>query len=615
MRFFITPRADTLMRLQAGRARMLLAELDAGSAASASGVSHPNRSVTACSNDEVGVSMSDPVPDPLAGLPDAVREIAEKDPHDLTGARRRYQAMLAEGRDPEEAARAVKLIAKGRATSTLRSYTSKLKPWFEWCEENLVSPCPAEPTDVLLFLGWLAERGRTYDGEPLQTSTFRGFQTTISRLHDAMNHPDPFKLDPDLRMALDGYARTYGRVQRQAHAIRAPELVRLVQAAHGVKIVGDQQLRDEAILAIVADPEVGLSQVEAAALTWRDVVRWPEEGADEPVVLLAGRGKKTEREVEIPNRSAGISPADLSGEEVPLVARLCGVAALRSLHARKVSSSSRATGPVFPKPTGAAMGNTGIKKVLTTLCAAAGIDYAPTLSFDDRALALLALDEPEFIGLRDAAILCVSWWASLRRSEVAELTVGSIGGDSRGRGLIVLVGRSKNDQEGQGRFVAVPHARVNGRTLPIDLQTVLHRYLDAYARRLGRPLEPGDPLFINAHHKTVKLEAVKTDAVGKVIARYAEKAGLQAEIGEYLTHHGLRAGYATEALSGGMPAEAVARRQGRASTESLAGYFRLADPFEDSLAFLVDVDDLADAGSGFSSVEDLLMQTNLEEGL
>lgn len=149
--------------------------------------------------------------------------------------------------------------------------------------------------------------------------------------------------------------------------------------------------------------------------------------------------------------------------------------------------------------------------------------------------------------------------------------------------------------------------------MPIDLQTILHRYLDAYARRIGRPLEDGGPLFINAHHKSPELTPIHPDSIGDVIARYAKQAGINAELGEYITHHGLRAGYATEALAGGMPAEAVARRQGRASTESLAGYFRLADPFEDSVKFLIDVDELADDGNGMASIEQVLAEIDTDD--
>ena len=55
----------------------------------------------------------------------------------------------------------------------------------------------------------------------------------------------------------------------------------------------------------------------------------------------------------------------------------------------------------------------------------------------------------------------------------------------------------------------------------------------------------------------------------------------------------------------GMPAEAVARRQRRASTESLTGYLRLAYPFEDSLGYILDLDQL---GPEELNVEDVLFR-------
>ncbi len=599
-RFFLRPRADRLWRMAERRTQAALWKAEG--VVTGNGHTPAAKSGASPALGGTGDKMTE-------GLPTQLQELEASDPYDLTGARRRYREMVANGKRPEVALRSAKLLVGDVSPETIRTYGSKLNQWFEWCQDNLCRPVPADPDDVLDFLGWLAERGLKRRDGKYQASTFQSFRHALSGLHKALKHPDPFD-DHDLVRAVNGYGKTYGRVERQAHAVRAPELTRLVQDALGERTLSALDLRDTAIIALVADPQVGISYREAAELTWKDVLRWPSEGTDEPLTLLLSRGKKLEREVEVPNRIALVEDDDhREAGEVPMLARLCAVASLRAVHAshRGRRGDVTPTGPIFRKDDDSGVTHAAVKKVIVEGCKRAGIEFSKELTVDDRGLALLALDEPEFFALRDATILLVSWWASLRRSEVSALSVGDIGADARARGLFLSVRKSKTDQIGQGQLVAVPHAVLpNGRKHPLDLQTSLHSYLSSYARHLGRPLEDTDPLFISTRGEKSG-ERLSDDSVGAVIARYVEDAGLEAEIGEYLSHHGLRAGWATEALSGGMPSEAVARRQRRASTESLAGYFRLADPFEDSVSYVLDLDAI---GADLLTVEDVLFNLN-----
>lgn len=288
-----------------------------------------------------------------------------------------------------------------------------------------------------------------------------------------------------------------------------------------------------------------------------------------------------------------IDPADEGkylGLEKPLAWRLCGTDALRRIASYRHSKGLRLTGAIIANEKGRSLTGPAIAYRLKIMAQKAGVAYDTTLGFDDRAQILEAISEPDIMGMRDAAIM--SWWASLRRSEVAALNVGDIGKDKRGRGLIVLVRKSKTDVNGQ--FVPVPYVRgSNGKPLPTDAARSLNRWLAAYEKLLGRPLTDTDPLFINL--MSTQHERLGERGVSDVISRYAEIAGLEAEMGERISSHGFRAGYATEWLTTGRPAEPLAKKQRRSSTQSLYGYYRPADPFEAEFAFTFDAPEDAHA--------------------
>ncbi len=61
-------------------------------------------------------------------------------------------------------------------------------------------------------------------------------------------------------------------------------------------------------------------------------------------------------------------------------------------------------------------------------------------------------------GLRDRALILLCFGAALRRSELVALTVDQL--DFQRRGLLVRLGRTKTDQNGEGRTVAVPDGKL-----------------------------------------------------------------------------------------------------------------------------------------------------------
>jgi site-specific recombinase XerD len=506
-----------------------------------------------------------------------LERITEIDPYDLTGAQRNYVANKEFGFTDAELQYAAERTLERYAPSTLRALTAKLRDYLQFCQERHLVPVPAERPTITRYLSYLTIEAQKTHGRALQPSSIDQFRDAIRRAHEIAGYENPWTKWPVLADELRGYRRLFSRPVTQSHAIRLDELAALVGAANASAGLSP---RDAAILTIVADPEVGISLRNAAALTWKNIT-WFD--VDDPQPTIARVGTK---EYEIPNRAVQPMAEDLlAGDgETPISVRLCGTTALRSLAAELVAAGKPVAGPVFRKDDDTKMTYEGVSGVIKTASVAAGLSKASTYAVHERIQLLEAASRPDPLGLRDSAIMNLMWWASLRRSEVGPLTIGDLGKDDRGRGLILLIRKSKTDVDGQ--YVHIPLDRDHeGNPRPTDTWNALQRWFAVYETMLGRPLEPNDPLFSNIMHIGSRGPApLSGKAVDDVIVRYAAAAGIHAELGERISSHGFRAGYATESLANGKSSESVAKNQRRSSTQSLLGYNRPADPFESLLA-------------------------------
>jgi len=511
-----------------------------------------------------------------SGEPMDLERLADIDPFDLTGAQRNYVTNKEYGFTDEELQYAAERTLERYSPSTLRALTGKLRNYLQFCHERHLVPVPAERTTITRYLSYLTIEAQKTHGHALQPSSIDQFRHAIQQAHEIAGYENPWTKWPVLAGELRGYRRLFSRPVIQAHAIRLDELAALVGAANAS---AGLSARDAAILTIVTDPEVGISLRNAAALTWENI-SWYD--VDDPQPTSARVGTK---EYFIPNRASEPMAEDLltAAGDVPMSMRLCGTTALRSLAAELVAADQGVAGPVFRKDDGSPMTHEGIAKIVKESAERAGIPKAPTYPVEARIQLLEAASAPDPLGLRDAAIMNVMWWGSLRRSEVGPLTIGDLGKDNRDRGLILLIRASKTDVDGQ--YVPIPYDRDHqGNPRPTDAWAALQRWFSAYETLIGRPLTPQDPLFINIRHGKGKAVFLSERSVGQVIQRYAVAAGIQAELGERISSHGFRAGYATESLAKGISSEAVAKTQRRDSTQSLLGYNRPSDPFESLLA-------------------------------
>jgi len=158
------------------------------------------------------------------------------------------------------------------------------------------------------------------------------------------------------------------------------------------------------------------------------------------------------------------------------------------------------------------------------------------------------------LSTRDRAIVLVALVTGLRRSELAALRWADV--ERSSEGLLVWVRRSKTDQTGEGRPVAVPRGR--GRACPVralrDLRT--RRELDGEA-------EPDAAVF-----------GCGARTIARVIKRVAELAG---EDPREFGAHSARAGILTTASEAGVDLAGIMGQSGHASTAVALGYIRPAE--------------------------------------
>ena len=184
--------------------------------------------------------------------------------------------------------------------------------------------------------------------------------------------------------------------------------------------------------------------------------------------------------------------------------------------------------------------------------------------------ALVAADVMEMIptggdvtALRDAALLALGFAGAFRRSELVALRAEDV--QFQKKGMLITVRRSKTDQEGHGQAVPV----LEGQHLrPME---ALRRYLAAAGITSGflfRRIRKGGQ---------VCAEALDAGYVARIVKRHAASAGLDSST---VSAHSLRSGFLTSAAVAGAGLDAMMRVSRHRKTETVLGYIRMADAFQ-----------------------------------
>jgi len=171
---------------------------------------------------------------------------------------------------------------------------------------------------------------------------------------------------------------------------------------------------------------------------------------------------------------------------------------------------------------------------------------------------------PDLSGARDRALVLVGFGAALRRSELVALQVDHIAWHARG--IVVLVEKSKGDQEGRG--VEVPIHAAPGPLCPV---AALRAWLDAAKIDAG-------PVFRSVSRwGRVGRSALGARHVAEVIKRASARVGLDPR---ELAGHSLRAGFATTAAALGAGMAEIGRITRHASADMVLRYIRAGTMFD-----------------------------------
>lgn len=153
------------------------------------------------------------------------------------------------------------------------------------------------------------------------------------------------------------------------------------------------------------------------------------------------------------------------------------------------------------------------------------------------------------LGIRDAAMLSVMFYAGLRRSEVASLTIGQY--DRKARLLVDVVG--KGDKT---------------RPVPIPVNARLAARLNAWVAVRGN--EPG-PLFQSIRRGGhITGQGITSQAVYNAVSAHADAAGLDSDIAA----HDFRRTFITNALTASGNPVLVADIAGHSDPATTARYDR-----------------------------------------
>jgi len=167
-------------------------------------------------------------------------------------------------------------------------------------------------------------------------------------------------------------------------------------------------------------------------------------------------------------------------------------------------------------------------------------------------------------GVRDKALLLVGFFGAFRNSELVGLNIEDV--EFTPEGAILTLRKSKTDQEGRGREVAIGYAK-RPELCPV-------RALQTYMATLGRNT---GPLFVSLRKSQYTQSRLSTDAVARIVKDYADRLGLDPRQFSGLS---LRAGFVTTAALMGATENEIALQTGHKSPTAVWGYIRRASLFE-----------------------------------
>jgi hypothetical protein len=189
---------------------------------------------------------------------------------------------------------------------------------------------------------------------------------------------------------------------------------------------------------------------------------------------------------------------------------------------------------------------------------------APVLNPEIRQITAVFVEGGGLRNIRDAAIVLVGYRGAFRRSELPRLLLGSVEWvQENGGGVVLHVARSKMDQEGVGRKVAIP-ASANP---TLCAAAALRRWIEEAGLK-----NPDAPLF-QAISQAGKLSGkpMNPASVSYILKRGLRIAGLGDRA---YGAHSLRSGFCTQSHLGGATDAEIMASSGHRNRKSLDRYIR-----------------------------------------
>jgi integrase len=181
------------------------------------------------------------------------------------------------------------------------------------------------------------------------------------------------------------------------------------------------------------------------------------------------------------------------------------------------------------------------------------------LAVDDFARIAKACDARTNLGSRDRAMVVLGFATSLRRSDLARLQITDV--TFSPRGLVVVNRRSKTDQQGKGRIIAV----WPGKRATTDPVRVLHAWLKKRGNWDG-------PLFCALRKGDALVKrGITGEAVNEAVKRAVTRVGLDPEP---YGAHSLRAGAITASAERGRSDQEIMSLSGHESPKVMKMYVR-----------------------------------------
>lgn len=190
---------------------------------------------------------------------------------------------------------------------------------------------------------------------------------------------------------------------------------------------------------------------------------------------------------------------------------------------------------------------------------------APLLVADLRAMVTALPDN--LLGARDRAILLLGFSGAFRRSELVALQAEDL--TLTHEGYIVLLRRSKTDQESSGLEKAVPHGS-NPATCPV---MAIKTWLELSGIKEG-------PLFRSINRHSQLGGSLSAHAVASIVKRNPTLEGRSANF----SGHSLRSGLCTSAAAARVPEHIIMAQSGHKSRDMVQRYIRGGLQFKDNAA-------------------------------